>query len=88
MAARLEARVASRRGDLRAAAARGASALADKVAAEVEELEAYLEAVTAASRGRAGDRAAREAMEKRETAKALLAEAEALDARAEADRAA
>ena len=37
---------------------------------------------------RAGDRAAREAMEKRETAKALLAEAEALDARAEADRAA
>ena len=37
---------------------------------------------------RAGDRAAREAMEKREAAKALLAEAAALDARAEADRAA
>ena len=37
---------------------------------------------------REGDRAAREAMEKREAAKALLAEAEALDARAEADRAA
>ena len=37
---------------------------------------------------RAGDRAAREAMEKRETAKALLAEAAALEARADADRAA
>ena len=50
VAARLEARVASRRDDARAAQARGAAALAAKVSAEVQELEAYLEAVTASLR--------------------------------------
>ena len=50
------------------------------------EVEAYDESIH--GKHLAGDRAATEAAEKRLEAKRLLAEAEALEARAEADRAA